>query len=399
MTSLLSAKSERIAVIALIALAAVLRMTAAAVLPDQSSALVDALAYRELAARLWSDGQIAGLYQMPLYPLLIAVVGPSIGQLGADIALSVISLWLVYALADQLFSDQYARIFAMAAAACYPPLIFFSVVGLSETLFITLILAAFLCWYRARFTAAAFFAVLAVLTRPVFDVFAPALVVFFALVVHRQSFKKTVQHLAIYVVVYCALMSLWWVNNYKVYGDFVRLTLGGGTALYAGNNPLNRTGGGNLHIDYSLDGFADIANPIERDRALRNAAVSYIVQNPQRFAELAALKFLRIWRLWPVHEAYRTTAAVVVLVASLVPVLLLAGLGLYVNWNQLRRLSPVLLFGIGYTAVHMILVGTIRYRLPLEPFLIILAGAGASYLVRYFALGSRKSVQLPAREV
>jgi len=76
---------------------------------------------------------------------------------------------------------------------------------------------------------------------------------------------------------------------------------------------------------------------------------------------------------------------------SLVPVLLLAGLGLYVNWGHLRRLSPVLLFGIAYTAVHMVLVGTIRYRLPLEPFLIILAGAGASYLVRYFALGSRKS--------
>ena len=30
----------------------------------------------------------------------------------------------------------------------------------------------------------------------------------------------------------------------------------------------------------------------------------------------------------------------------------------------------------------MTLVGTIRYRLPLEPFLIILAGAGASYLVQ-----------------
>ena len=105
------------------------------------------------------------------------------------------------------------------------------------------------------------------------------------------------------------------MNNYKVYGDFVRLTVGGGTAFYAGNNPLNRTGGGNLGIDYSLDGFANIANPIERDRALRDAAVSYIVQNPQRFAELAALKFLRIWRLWPVHEAYRTTAAVAVLVA------------------------------------------------------------------------------------
>jgi len=36
--------------------------------------LTDAFAYRELAARLWSDGQIAGYYQMPLYPLLIAIV-------------------------------------------------------------------------------------------------------------------------------------------------------------------------------------------------------------------------------------------------------------------------------------------------------------------------------------
>ena len=208
MTLLLSAKSERIVVIALLTLAAVLRIAAAVVLPDQSN-VVDALAYRELAERLWSDGQIGGCCQMPLYPLLIAIVGPSIGQFSADIALSVVSVWLIYALADQLFSDQYARIFAMAAAACYPPLIFFSVVGLSETLFIALILAAFLCWYRARFTAAALFAVLAVLTRPVFDVFAPALVVFFALVVHRQSFKKAIQHLAVYVLVYCALMSLW----------------------------------------------------------------------------------------------------------------------------------------------------------------------------------------------
>ena len=119
MTLLLSAKSERIVVIALLTLAAVLRIAAAVVLPDQSNALVDALAYRELAERLWSDGQIGGCCQMPLYPLLIAIVGPSIGQFSADIALSVVSVWLIYALADQLFSDQYARIFAMAAAASY----------------------------------------------------------------------------------------------------------------------------------------------------------------------------------------------------------------------------------------------------------------------------------------
>jgi hypothetical protein len=37
---------------------------------------------------------------------------------------------------------------------------------------------------------------------------------------------------------------------------------------------------------------------------------------------------------------------------------------------------PLLLF-IGYlTAVHMVMAGSIRYRLPLEPLLIVLAAAG-----------------------
>ena len=239
-------RSERIVVFAILGLAAALRIAAAIVLPDQSHALVDAIAYRDSAAQLLKSWHIANLFQMPLYPLLIAITGPSLGQLGADIALAVISVWLVYALADQLFADQYVRLFAVAATACYPPLIFFSVVGLSETLFITLVLAAFLYWYRGRFTVAAIFAVLAVLTRPIFDLFAPSLVLLFALIVHRLSVTKALQQLGIYVLVYCALMTPWWVHNAKAYGSFVRLTPGSGTALYAGNNPLNRSGGDNL---------------------------------------------------------------------------------------------------------------------------------------------------------
>jgi 4-amino-4-deoxy-L-arabinose transferase-like glycosyltransferase len=382
MMVLVTARSERIVVFAILGLAVALRVAAAIVLPDQSHALVDAIAYRDSAAQLLKDWHLVNLFQMPLYPLLIAITGPSVGQLGADITLGVMSVWLVCALADQLFADQYVRLFAAAATACYPPFIFFSVVGLSETLFITLVLAAFLCWYRSRFTVAAIFAVLAVLTRPVFDLFAPLLVLLFALIVHRLSVTKALQQLGIYVLVYCALMTPWWVHNAKAYGSFVRLTPGSGTALYAGNNPLNRSGGGNLGVDYNLSAFANITDPIERDRALRNAAIDFIVHNPKRFLELAGLKFLRVWRLTPINEAYRSLSTVIASIAYFVPVLLLAGLGLFAKRQHLRQLSPVLLFGIGYTAVHMIFVGTIRYRLPVEPFLIILAGAGFSCLMQ-----------------
>ena len=160
----------------------------------------------------------------------------------------------------------------------------------------------------------------------------------------------------------------------------MRLTLGAGTALYAGNNPLNHSGGGILRVDYDTRAFAHITDPIARDRALRDAAIDYIVHNPQRFLELAALKFVRIWRVVPVNEAYRNTATVIISIASFVPLLLLAGLGLFSERHLMRRLSPILIFVLGYTGAHMILVGTIRYRLPLEPFLIVFAGAGASYL-------------------
>jgi hypothetical protein len=380
----LTTKRERIIIAAILLLAVILRVIAAIVIPDQSSLLPDAIAYRDSAAQLLKHWQMTNPYQMPLYPLLIAVTGPGIGQLTADISLSVISVWLVSALTQELFADQCTTIFAGAAAACYPPLIFFSVVGLSETLYITLILAAFLFWYRANFTAAAIVAVLAILTRPVFDPFAPVLVLLFALVVHRLPLLQTLRQLVTYAVIYCSLLAPWWLNNQMIYGRFVHLTVGGGTVLYAGNNPLNHSGGGNLGVDYDLTAFKGIADQIKRDRALRDAALAYIIDNPRRFLELAGLKFIRMWRLWPANDKYKNPAVILVAIASFVPVLILASMGLVLKRSMMRRLSPILLFGLGYTGVHMILVGTIRYRLPLEPFLLIFAGAAVSYLIRAF---------------
>ncbi len=324
-------------------------------------------------------------FQMPLYPVLIEIFGPGKGQLTANLTLSVVSVRLIYTLAYEVFADWQVAIFSAIAAAFYPPLIYFAVVGLSETLFITFILAAFLCWYRAQFSFAAIFAVLAVLTRPIAELAAPALVVFFAIVVHRLSIAQTARHLLVYGTIYFALSSPWWLHNYYSYGHFVRLTPGLGMVLYAGNNPLNKSGGGNVGIDYDASAFQEIADPVERDRVLRDAAISYILDHPMRFFELAGLKFIRIWRLWPVHEGYANLSTILISIASFVPVLLLSALGLFYSRHILRRLSPILLFGLGYIAVQMVLVGTIRYRLPLEPFLLIFASVAASHLFRLFA--------------
>ncbi len=377
-----NAAVERALLLGILSVAVLLRVAAATMSPDQSALLHDAASYRDLAHGFMEHGVIAGSFlQMPLYPLLIVVAGTGWGQLAADIALSVVSVWLIYAIAVELFDDKLAALLAAAAAACYPPLIFFAIVGLSETLFITMLLAAFLCWYRSQFTAAAIFAVLTILTRPIFDVMAPVMIVVFALAVHRLSLLQTLGRLVVYAVIYCLMLMPWWFNNYRVFGSFVRLTPNLGTVLYAGNNVMNKSGGGNLGVDYDLTEFMKIADPLARDRALTKAAIDYIIGDPMNFVKMAGLKFVRMWRFWPANEGYASFKVILVSVLSFVPTLILAGFGLFAARARLLRLSPILLFALGLTAMSMILVGTIRYRLPIEPFLLALAGMGGSFLL------------------
>ncbi|MGE0564542.1 MAG: hypothetical protein AB7O50_08525 [Pseudolabrys sp.] len=373
--------------ILLVALAA--RVAAAAVVPDQGALLPDAAIYRQSAAELAATWHMSNPYQMPLYPLLVAVSGPL--QLAADIGLSVSIVWLVYALSRELFSGRWPALIAALMAACYPPLIFFAVVGLSETLFIALMLAAFLMWYRARFVAASIFAVVAVLARPIFDVAAPVLLVFFALVIHRMSLAATLRQVAIYIGIYCVMLAPWWLHNYQSYGQFLRLTAGFGTILYAGNNPMNHSGGALMGIDYDINKFSGRGNAIERDKAMRDEALAYIAAHPGRFVELAGLKFVRFWRLWPVNSGYANPAIIAISIVTFLPLVILTVAAIVMARRRLRLLSPILLFGLGYTAIHMILAGTIRYRLPLEPFMLIFSGAAAGAL-----FGQPFTVRMPA---
>src|SRR6185312_2499650 len=104
----------------------------------------------------------------------------------------------------EIFKDRQTATVAGLTVAFYPPLIFISITGLSEALFIFLVLSAFLFWYRAQFVAAAICAVLAILTRPLLDAAAPLLVIYFAAVIHRQPARQTIRHVLSYAAIYVA---------------------------------------------------------------------------------------------------------------------------------------------------------------------------------------------------
>jgi len=350
-----------------------------ALLPDQ--AFPDAKAYIAAGQNFFARGDTGDHTYMPLYPVWTYLTGGGVTLKFADVALSVAMIWVIYTLSLELLKDRTAALLAAFAAALWPHFAFYAVSGLTETAYAFVVTLGFLMLYRKRWWWGIVLLALSILIRPTLEPLIPMLLLVFALVVHRKSWWQAVLLVAQFALVYVVVMSPWWAHQYARYGQFVRLNLGAGIVLYSGNNPTNRSGGG---VGYDAgDGRQSdhnpahpawaITDPIARDRALTRAAVDFIRENPGRFAKLAAIKFKRFWRLWPYAAEYRSSAIIAVSLLSY-GVMLLATLVFLLAHAKARwrQLSPVLIYAAFLTAVHMVTIGSIRYRFPLEPFLIIL---------------------------
>jgi hypothetical protein len=343
------------------------------VYPDQH--FPDAVAYKTIGEEIFSGNLITNNTYMPLYPVWSYITGQGITQLLMDILMSVASIFLIYALSMYIFEDRSVALLSASVASIYPHFIFYSISGLTEIFYTFLLLLYFLLFYRKKFFLAIIVSVLAILVRPTLDLLNPIIIILFVGFVHKFGWKSVVKYLAIYCITYATILTPWWLHQYQKYGEFVRLNLADGIVLYSGNNPINKTGGGIVGDDVDLGLFDNEKDPIIRNNNMKNAAIDFIVDNPKRFIELAGLKFSRFWRLWPYTEHYQQWYVVAASLLSYGLVLCLAiGFMLRSGKKYFRKLLPIFaLFGY-LTLVHMVTIGSIRYRFPLEPFLIIFAG-------------------------
>jgi len=360
-----------------IGLSLVARIVVLIVLPDPN--LPDAGGFELAGKHLFEQGTLHTIIHMPLFPIWSFVMGGGLGVKIADCIISSLTIGLIYGLTLEVFKCRLSAFVAAVIAILYPHFLFYAVSRLSETLYIFLLCAAYLTLYRQKFGWGSILLVLSILTRPSIDLLAPLIIFAFAVVVHRKSVGFGGVQVGKYAVIYILLMSPWWLHNYIKYDAFVRLNLGDGIVLYSGNNPANTSGGGVADgketDDVDLSPFVEkYSNLIDRNDAFKQAAKDFIFENPDRFVELAAIKFVRFWRLWPYAPDYQAPH---IIVASLLSYgVVLAFFIVFVvrcSIKYWRPLVPIYLL-IGYlTAVHMVTIGSIRYRLPLEPFLIVLA--------------------------
>ena len=176
-------------------------------------------------------------------------------------------------------------------------------------------------------------------------------------------------------------MAPWTVRNYYVTGHVVPTTLWVGASLYDGLNPT-ATGDSDMQF-FEDDRLPFQMSEYEVDREYRHRAWDFAIHNPVRTAWLAVKKQQRYWSLLPNAEQFQHPVLSVVVCLTVLPLLVFAICGFWICRQDLVFVSltagPVLLFA----ALHLLFVGSLRYRLPAEYPLSIMAAVGVRGLLKY----------------
>ena len=357
----------------------------------------DAELYDRIAWRLITEGRYIAedhLHGMSLAtrPALFPVVLGGIyavfgrGVLAPRILqclLGALTCGLTYSLGREAFNRR-TGIFAGIGAAIFPQLIYYCGTTTTETLHIFLLTCAILLLftgYRRDTRVAAWLAGgaalgLAVLARSAMLGLLPVLGLWLLIVV--KSKRAAIARFLLVAVGAAAVMSPWVIRNYAALGRFVPATTEGGYTFWLTNNP-RATGGGECYLPDDVAPFEGL-DEVEADRLFYKMGFDFIRSNPGRTALLVAAKFGRLWRPWPHADHVGMTHAIIGGV-SFVPVLLLAIIGAVMTWD--RRRDLLLFYSlIGYTTIlYCVYMAITRYRAPLMPVLLVLAGCAAARIV------------------
>jgi len=323
-------------------------------------------------------------FRPPLLPLVLAgiygVAGHRwwVGRLAMALA-SAAACVVVARIARRVFDARVGFITGVVMAF-YPKLVYYAGALVTENPYILLLALALWAlvagleegrWWR--WLGAGALMGLATLCRSALLAFPPLACLW--VVAMRPRWRSVVEAVLV-AVGFVAVMSPWWVRNASVHGRFVPATTEGGLTFWVCNR-RGADGGG--HVDYTpARGQFEGLTEAEIDKKFYRLGWAEVKAAPWNFVRLLGAKFVRFWRPWPhASEAAVGPWKAALAGATFVPTLVLAVVGAIVGRGRWRVLSLFYLLFAYYTGLHMVFMAVTRYRLPLEPYLIMLAARGA----------------------
>lgn len=331
--------------------------------------------------------------RMPGYPLLVAACGASVRVV--RIVQAVIDASTV--LATFLLARRWLRngpsLIAAGLVALNPFLAYFANLILSETLY-----TAILTWGLVGLTRTGArgrlwwlgmsLLVLGVYIRPSGAGLAVALGIASVFLPGRHPFavhsRWPLPVGLTTLLMLCVALTPWVARNrLSPLGEWVWTTTNHGITLYDGWHIDNTTGGSDQAFVARMPQLG-LMNETERDSYLKDKAAQVVRERPGRALALAVKKAGRTWSPIPLSQRDQPMYLLAGLFYS-VPLFALALLGLLLG-DLVRAAKMLLLTPAAYlTLVHMLSVGSLRYRLPAEPALAVLAAAGVAAMAAGFA--------------
>ena len=167
-------------------------------------------------------------------------------------------------------------------------------------------------------------------------------------------------------------LAPWTIRNAIVTGHFIPTTLWVGPSLYDGLNP-GATGDSDMEF-FEQDQLLQSMSEYDMDREYRRRAWSYAAANPAQVLRLAMVKQSRYWSPAPKTPQFDKPLIHVAAWLAYAPLLLLGGVGAWFSRRDLTLLILTLAPLLYFAALHLLFVGSLRYRVPAEyPFAVLSA--------------------------
>lgn len=272
-----------------------------------------------------------------------------------------------------------AAVIAGLLAAFYPHLIFWTGYVLTETLFVALLgvgIALLLLAWEARsrvhaLTAGLAFG-LAAITRPPALAIAVGLVAWWLMASVLR--KRGLAPALIFALGALIPVAAWAARNIAELGTPIFTSSESGYVFYQGNS-RSSTGGSRGYVD-SLD-FTPLDLPahldeVQRDRIYLERALQDMRTDPARVVARWPAKVGNMWR--PTYDGSSARNVAVTLLSF--PAVLVAGLLGAILLARVDAFGPhsvPALFLFGWTLLHILVTGMIRFRLAAEHVLIVAA--------------------------
>lgn len=289
---------------------------------------------------------------------------------------------LGYAIGRAAFGSRLAGLLGGLGLAVYLPLIYYTGLAFSETLFLFFLMAAVYYLYRLARTqavreaaAAGFLLGLATLTRPV-SLLVPVLVLPWYWLLWGRRLRPVLGRVLIMGAVLLLTLLPWVVRNYIVTGDLVLVDVNGGINFYIGHN--ERANGTWVDMGQKTDAVIILGGSPEGGKLGYRRGLEFIRTHPRRELELAWTKFKWFWTKpadWYIGKYARERG-----LPYLEPPVwgALAVLGALLTRRRWRGTLFLVLFILYYNAIIVAIYYASRYRLVVEPFWVLLTAGGAA---------------------